>query len=751
MNRNWEVVVVVVLCLLLIVTVLAQAPQIGTLGAKSAEGAEKCKNSQRCKEIDEVWQKITQWVATARKGQIWDTVRGDWGSFSEKYFKSVQLEPTKPTPSVTPGAIKQNLKTVAEREWLRWGQGAKKESDPDMMPVVASYNVAGDCAGNNPAVDPWSAAFISYAAKQAGVSDFPVSCLHTSYFRSIKNNPGICQTYPMSERSRIGVGDIVCTCRVSAEERAQGKTECQIDYNNPSGFGHCDIVVNMMGSGKFEAIGGNVNNNVDKKIIDVAKDEAPDRRWFGFISCGEESASKPSENLCVATLGTPEQRALLDAIGWSEGTFNRYDRVVDGELVSDPNFQHRKEGKMNVFTSYSSHPRILIKFKSGECTGDPLTSACSTAAGRYQFLYRLYEQLKEKHLFETGFNPKEQDKAALQLIADLGITGETLKKAQNENNFVSVWDKVAQIWASFPSSAHGGKSVFGQGVNSASSLQEKYKFCLQYHQSRMGAASPVPAQLGGGIKEKPDLSAECTVPTENQGKIESSGQGGCPQGMVEVANFCIDRFEGTLVNKNTNEPFSPYCSPSADGKATSGAIMNLKAVSLAGVVPQGYISGQQAEKACQNAGKHLCTQSEWLTACQGNVENKFPYGNEEVAGKCNYGRAHPDVKTAEAPNAKWDLTDPQVNKIYALAATGSFGQCSTPQGVFDMTGNLQEWVDDGDAGNPNRFGGGYYGATLQQVIQEPAFGIGCGFQKVGHPTNHADYSTGFRCCADVIS
>lgn len=751
MNRSQKGLIVAVLCLLLVVSVLSQTTQIGTLGAKSAEGAEKCKNSQRCKEIDEVWQKITQWVAKVRKGQIWDTQRGDWGSYSEKYLKTAQLEPGKPTPSITPGAIKQNLKAVAEREWLRWGQGTKKESDPDMGPVVASYNAAGDCAGNNPTVDPWSAAFISYAAKEAGVSDFPVSCLHTAYFRSIKNNPGICRTYPMSERSRIGIGDIVCACRVSAEERAQGKTECSVDYDNPSGFGHCDIVINTLGRGQVEVIGGNVQNNVDKKVLDITQDASSDRRWFGFISCGEEAAAQPSDNLCVATTGTPEQRALLDTIGWSEGTFNRYDRVVDGELVSDPNFQHRKEGKINVFTSYSSHPRILIKFKSGECTGDPLTSACSTAAGRYQFLYRLYEQLKARGLFGTGFNPKEQDKAALQLIADLGITPETLKKAWSENAFVPVWDRTAQVWASFPSSAHGGKSVFGQGSRSASSLQEKYAFCLQYHQSRTGAASPVPAQLGGGIKEKPDLSGECTIPSENKGKIESSGQGGCADGMVKVADFCIDRFEGALVDKSTNEPFSPYCSPSADGKATSGAILNLKAVSLAGVVPQGYISGDQASVACQNAGKHLCTQSEWLTACQGNIENKFPYGNTELAGQCNYGRAHPDVKTADTPNAKWEMTDPQVNKNYALAVTGNFGQCSTPQGVFDMTGNLQEWVDDGDPAPLNRFGGGYYGATLQQVIQEPAVGIGCGFQRVSHLTNHADYSTGFRCCANPIS
>ncbi len=186
---------------------------------------------------------------------------------------------------ITLGAVKDSLKTVAEQEWERWERGVRQESEPQMKPIVAGYFAAGGCPGSDPTTVPWSAAFISYVLKTAGVIDFPGRCAHTQYFKAVHDNPGTCRTVPMSERERIGVGDVVCRCRVSEEERAAGKTECNVDYNNAFGLSHCDIVVNVLGSGKVEVIGGNVNNNVEKRTLDVSRDESPEKRWYGFISC----------------------------------------------------------------------------------------------------------------------------------------------------------------------------------------------------------------------------------------------------------------------------------------------------------------------------------------------------------------------------------------------------------------------------------------------------------------------------------
>ena len=57
---------------------------------------------------------------------------------------------------------------------------------------------------------------------------------------------------------------------------------------------------------------------------------------------------------------------------------------------------------------------------------------------------------------------------------------------------------------------------------------------------------------------------------------------------------------------------------------------------LAGIPPQAYISGVQAQAACVAAGKRLCTAVEWLAACEGPNGYIYPYGNVYEAGKCFY-------------------------------------------------------------------------------------------------------------------
>ncbi|MDP9151293.1 MAG: hypothetical protein M3O36_15325, partial [Myxococcota bacterium] len=92
--------------------------------------------------------------------------------------------------------------------------------------------------------------------------------------------------------------------------------------------------------------------------------------------------------------------------------------------------------------------------------------------------------------------------------------------------------------------------------------------------------------------------------------------------------FCIDRWEDSLVELSASgeRPFSPYQTP----KATA-----VRAVSAENTVPQGYISRDQAERACRAAGKRLCRDEEWVTACRGDPPHAFPYGDAREKGACN--------------------------------------------------------------------------------------------------------------------
>ena len=225
------------------------------------------------------------------------------------------------------------------------------------------------------------------------------------------------------------------------------------------------------------------------------------------------------------------------------------------------------------------------------------------------------------------------------------------------------------------------------------------------------------------------------MPTPNGVPIEPAGVGGCPPGMTAVEDFCIDRWEAALVEILPNDawgPWSPYRNP---GGAT------VRAVSGPGLVPQGYISQERAADACALAGKRLCSDVEWLRACQGSQATTYPFGDAASPGTCNDARTcHPAVQYFETSDA-WiwsELDHPCLNQLPAgLAATGEYMGCVSEDGAFDMMGNLHEWTDD-PAGT---FRGGFYVDTILN-------GPGCTYKTTAHTVSYWDYSTGFRCCAD---
>lgn len=168
---------------------------------------------------------------------------------------------------------------------------------------------------------------------------------------------------------------------------------------------------------------------------------------------------------------------------------------------------------------------------------------------------------------------------------------------------------------------------------------------------------------------------------------------------------------------------------------------SVRAVSIGGAIPQAYINGVQAAAACEASGKRLCTDTEWLRACEGPMGTTYPYGDTKEPGVCNDARAvHPAVEYF-GTNASWiwsELGNACIDQLPdSLDPTGSRQGCVTADGMFDMMGNLHEWTAD-PAGT---FRGGFY---VDTVLNGP----GCLYATTAHDTSHWDYSTGFRCCAD---
>ncbi len=240
--------------------------------------------------------------------------------------------------------------------------------------------------------------------------------------------------------------------------------------------------------------------------------------------------------------------------------------------------------------------------------------------------------------------------------------------------------------------------------------------------------------------------------------------GRCPADMVFAAGrFCVDRYEDVLVDARLGRSISPYFAPSRsdalralelfrEGVPAAAPRLPLlpgweqnepfvpRAESRAGAIPNGYVSGILAARACATAGKRLCTLAEWIDACRGEERRKFPYGERYEPGVCNVGReAHPaDVLYG---NASVHHLDPRLNLVAGaegplLRRTGESARCRSDwsgDAVFDMVGNLDEWVDEPSGA----FVGGFFSrATVD----------GCDARITQHPQEYFDYSIGVRCC-----
>jgi protein-disulfide isomerase/uncharacterized membrane protein len=179
--------------------------------------------------------------------------------------------------------------------------------------------------------------------------------------------------------------------------------------------------------------------------------------------------------------------------------------------------------------------------------------------------------------------------------------------------------------------------------------------------------------------------------------------------MRQLNGFSIDTFEAGI----------------QDGKATVGKHQ----------IPAIRSSWFAAKAACEAAGKRLCTEAEWVEACQG-AKAVDDNGNGEFADDMIEGTAYPYGDFHEDNRCWDDKDDDKKGAGFRPVYTGEMPGCVTPTGIYDLTGNVEEWV--GESPEKAVLLGGAWDTTEDHARcyrRNDTFGPG-----------YASPRTGFRCC-----
>ena len=216
-----------------------------------------------------------------------------------------------------------------------------------------------------------------------------------------------------------------------------------------------------------------------------------------------------------------------------------------------------------------------------------------------------------------------------------------------------------------------------------------------------------------------------------------------PQHEVQLDAFWLDLYEVT------NEAYglcvaAGMCNPPEALDINGFSYEFASVINDASVV---NVSWYSARDYCTWAGKRLPSEAEWEYAARGDDGRIYPWGNDADAfHKAWYG----GIFDASDPNVQDDFSRP--------APVGSFPEGASPFGIFDMAGNVWEWVLDWYApgtysqpGQENPVGpeGGSMRVVRGGSWTTPSLSLRATYREARSPST-AWIDVGFRCAMDDI-
>jgi formylglycine-generating enzyme required for sulfatase activity len=233
----------------------------------------------------------------------------------------------------------------------------------------------------------------------------------------------------------------------------------------------------------------------------------------------------------------------------------------------------------------------------------------------------------------------------------------------------------------------------------------------------------------------PDAKQECVrwhpeYEKELERKKSKRSQGEEPESST-VSDRCLEYRQPSVCLSKKRRPMR-YCMDRYEWPNKQGEL------------PALLVSWIDARKACEDAGKRLCTVDEFNFACEGEEMLPYTYGYARDPAKCSIDKEYRKREKKLRKYARC-MSDPrckaEIERLDQRVPAGSLPGCVSPFGVYDLNGNINEWVMRPGKKYPDRSGlkGGWWGPVRCRC--RPTVGF--------HKEEDYGYEEGFRCCKDA--